>query len=61
MEKDDFQRGPNQHPGVNDNNPFEMGLGNPNSALAQHALLVLPRNPQFNESEHSYGGEEREV
>lgn len=58
MEKDDFQRGPDQYPGVDDNNPFEMGLGDANSALAEHALLVLPRDSQFNEPEHSYSGEE---
>lgn len=61
MEKDDLKRGPDQHSCVDDDNPFEMGLGNPNSALAQHPLLMLARDSQFNEAEHAYSREECEV
>ena len=61
MEKDDFQRGPDQHSGVNDNNPFEMWLRYSNCTLAQHALLVPSRNLQFNEAEHAHSREESEV
>ena len=61
MEKDDLKCGPDQHSCVDDDNPFEMGLGDANSALAQHPLLMLPRDSQFKEAQHSYSGEECEV
>ena len=61
MEENDFESGSEQNPAVNDDNPFEMGLRNANSALDQHALLVLPRNSQFNKAEQPHSREEREV
>ena len=61
MEQDDFERGAQEHAGVNRHEPLEVRFRNRHGARRAHFPLIPPRNAQLDEAEDCNGRKKRQI